>query len=73
MEAALFAFNSPLSKGATLADEVGGNLNPFLQDAIVCARTGSPSPKDAHVRQTPWDLVVVDEHTFGDLDSFRDR
>ena len=184
VEAALFAFNSPLSKGAILADEVGlgktieaglllaqkwaerkrrllvivpanlrkqwsqeladkfhlpsailesrtfnaavkgGNLNPFQQDAIVLCSYQFARTKDAFLRQTPWDLVVideahrlrtvykptnkianaikaaidgvpkvlltatplqnsllelyglvsvVDEHTFGDLDSFRDR
>ncbi len=184
VEAALFAFNSPLSKGAILADEVGlgktieaglllsqkwaerkrrllvivpanlrkqwsqeladkfhlpsailetrtfnaairaGNLNPFQQDAIVLCSYQFARAKDAYVHQTSWDLVVVDEahrlrnvykptnkianaiktaidgvpkvlltatplqnsllelyglvsvvdeHTFGDLDSFRDR
>ena len=122
IEAALFAFRSPLSKGAILADEVGlgktieaglvisqkwaerkrkillivpsnlrkqwnvelqekffipsslleaksfnklikeGNLNPFDQDdsVVICsyhfARNKSP-----YVKQTPWDLVVIDE------------
>ncbi len=122
IEAALFAFKSPLSKGAILADEVGlgktieaglvlsqkwaerkrkillivpaslrkqwttelqekfflpsvileaksfnqsvkdGNLNPFNQEdkIIVCsyqfARTKSP-----YVKQTKWDLAVIDE------------
>ena len=122
IEAALFAFRSPLSKGAILADEVGlgktieaglvisqkwaerkrkmllivpsnlrkqwstelqekffipstileaksfnqyikeGNLNPFDQDdkIIICsyhfARNKAP-----YVKQTPWDLVIIDE------------
>ncbi len=122
IEAALFAFRSPLSKGAILADEVGlgktieagivlsqkwaerkrkillivpsslrkqwnaelqekfflpsiiletksfnqyikdGNLNPFDQDdvIVICsyhfARSRSP-----YLKQTKWDLVVIDE------------
>jgi ERCC4-related helicase len=122
IEAALFAFRSPLSKGAILADEVGlgktieagivlsqkwaerkrkillivpsslrkqwnaelqekfflpsiiletksfnqyikdGNLNPFDQDdvIVICsyhfARSRSP-----YIKQTKWDLVVIDE------------
>jgi superfamily II DNA/RNA helicase len=121
VEAALFAFRSPLSKGAILADEVGlgktieagilisqrwaerrrkllvicpanlrkqwgqeladkfflpysiletktfneevkrGNLNPFDQARIVLCSFQFARTKDAYVRQTPWDLVVVDE------------
>lgn len=121
VEAALFAFRSPLSRGAILADEVGlgktieagillsqrwaerhrrllvicpANLRKqwaqelldkfFLPTAILEAKTfneeikrGNPNPfdqpkiilcsfqfvraKDAYIRQTPWDLVVIDE------------
>src|ERR1700682_155749 len=121
IEAALFAFRSPLSKGAILADEVGlgktieagillaekwaerrrrllvicpanlrkqwsqeladkfflpsviletrtfneairaGNLNPFQCDsAVICSYQFARS-KESYVRQTAWDLVVVDE------------
>jgi superfamily II DNA or RNA helicase len=121
IEAALFAFRSPLSKGAILADEVGlgktieagillaqkwaerkrrllvicpanlrkqwsqeladkfflpsailetrtfneairaGNLNPLLFDgAVICSYQFARS-KEPYVRQTAWDLVVVDE------------
>lgn len=121
IEAALFAFRSPLSKGAILADEVGlgktieagillaqkwaersrrllvispanlrkqwsqeladkfflpsviletrtfneairaGNLNPFQADgAVICSYQFARS-KESYVRQTAWDLVVVDE------------
>ena len=121
IEAALFAFRSPLSKGAILADEVGlgktieagillaqkwaerkrrllvicpanlrkqwnqeladkfflpsailetrtfneavraGNLNPFLCDgAVICSYQFARS-KEPYIRQTAWDLVVVDE------------
>jgi len=125
IEAALFAFRSPLSKGAVLADEVGlgktieaglllaqkwaegkrrllvicpsnlrkqwsqeladkfflpsdiletrsfndavrrGNLNPFdtnntAQKIVICSYQFVRS-KDPYVRQTPWDLVVIDE------------
>jgi superfamily II DNA or RNA helicase len=121
IEAALFAFRSPLSKGAILADEVGlgktieagillaqkwaerkrrllvicpanlrkqwsqeladkfflpssiletrtfneavraGNLNPFECDgAVICSYQFARS-KEPYVRQTAWDLVVVDE------------
>ena len=121
VEAALFAFRSPFSKGAILADEVGlgktieaglllsqkwaerkrrllvivpanlrkqwsqemadkfhlpsaileartfnehikaGRLNPFDQPAIVLCSYQFARTKDAYVRQTSWDLVVIDE------------
>ena len=121
VEAALFAFRSPLSRGAILADEVGlgktieagillsqrwaerrrrllvicpanlrkqwgqeladkfflpyailetktfneevkrGNLNPFDQPKIILCSFQFARTKDAYVRQTPWDLVVIDE------------
>lgn len=121
VEAALFAFRNPFSKGAILADEVGlgktieaglllaqkwaerkrrllvivpanlrkqwsqemadkfhlpsvilesrtfnefvrgGNLNPFQQDAIVLCSFQFARTKDAYVKQTKWDLVVIDE------------
>jgi ERCC4-related helicase len=121
IDAALFAFSSPLSKGVILADEVGlgktieagillaqkwaerkrrlliicpanlrkqwsqeladkfflptsiletrtfneairaGNLNPFQTDtAVICSFQFARS-KEPYVRQTNWDLVVVDE------------
>jgi SNF2 family DNA or RNA helicase len=121
IDAALFAFSSPLSKGVILADEVGlgktieagillaqkwaertrrlliicpanlrkqwsqeladkfflptsiletrtfneairsGNLNPFQTDtAVICSYQFARS-KEPYVRQTNWDLVVVDE------------
>ncbi|MCQ3950245.1 MAG: DEAD/DEAH box helicase [Planctomycetes bacterium] len=121
VEAALFAFRSPFSKGAILADEVGlgktieaglllsqkwaerkrrllcivpanlrkqwsqeladkfylpsailenrtfnefvraGNLNPFQQDAVVLCSYQFARAKEPYLRQTPWDLVVIDE------------
>jgi SNF2 family DNA or RNA helicase len=121
VEAALFAFRSPFSKGAILADEVGlgktieaglllaqkwaerkrrllvilpanlrkqwsqeledkfylssviietrsfneairaGNLNPFQQDAIVLCSYQFARSKEPYLRQTAWDLVVIDE------------
>jgi superfamily II DNA or RNA helicase len=121
VEAALFAFRSPLSRGAILADEVGlgktieagillsqrwaerrrhllvicpanlrkqwgqeladkfflpsailesktfneelksGNLNPFDQPKIILCSYQFARSKDAYLRQTPWDLVVIDE------------
>jgi superfamily II DNA or RNA helicase len=121
VEAALFAFRSPLSRGAILADEVGlgktieagillsqrwaerrrrllvicpanlrkqwaqeladkfflpsailetktfneevkrGNLNPFDQQKVILCSFQFVRTKDAYVRQTPWDLVVIDE------------
>ena len=122
IEAALFAFKSPLSKGAILADEVGlgktieaglvlsqkwaekkrnillivpsnlrkqwnaeliekfflpsvileaksfnqtvkdGNLNPFNQDdQIVICSYHFARAKAAYLKQTSWDLVVIDE------------
>jgi len=121
VEAALFAFRNPFSKGAILADEVGlgktieaclllaqkwaerkrrllvilpanlrkqwsqeladkfylpsiilenksfndivrsGNLNPFNQDGIVLCSYQFARSKEPYLRQTPWDLVVIDE------------
>ncbi len=121
VEAALFAFRSPLSRGAILADEVGlgktieagillsqrwaecrrrllvicpanlrkqwsqelgekfflpsaileaktfneevqrGNLNPFEQERVILCSYQFARSKEAYIRQTPWDLVVVDE------------
>lgn len=121
VEAALFAFRNPFSRGAILADEVGlgktieaglllsqkwaererkllvigpanlrkqwsqelaekfylpsvilenknfnetirsGNLNPFQQPSIVICSFQFARRMDAYVRQTPWDLVVIDE------------
>jgi superfamily II DNA or RNA helicase len=121
VEAALFAFRSPFSKGAILADEVGlgktieaglllaqkwaerkrhlliivpanlrkqwsqeladkfylrsvileaksfneavkaGNLNPFDQEAAIICSYQFVRSKEPYVRQTDWDLVVIDE------------
>ncbi len=121
IEAALFAFRNPFSKGAILADEVGlgktieaglllaqkwaerkrrllviapanlrkqwsqeledkfylpsvilesgsfnetiraGNLNPFQQDAVVLCSYQFARSKEPYLRQTSWDLVVIDE------------
>jgi superfamily II DNA or RNA helicase len=121
IEAALFAFRNPLSKGAILADEVGlgktieaglliaqswaerkqrvlviapanlrkqwsqeladkfflpsailenrtfndtvraGNLNPFQQNAVVICSYQFARRMEPYIRQTPWDLVVIDE------------
>ena len=121
VEAALFAFRSPFSKGALLADEVGlgktieaglllaqqwaerkrrllvivpanlrkqwsqeladkfflpsailearsfneairsGNLNPFLQDAVILCSYQFARSKEPYLRQAQWDLVVIDE------------
>ncbi len=121
IEAALFAFRNPLSKGAILADEVGlgktieaglliaqkwaerkkrilviapanlrkqwsqeladkfflssvilenrtfndfirsGNLNPFQQNAVVICSYHFVRKMEAYLRQTAWDLVVIDE------------
>lgn len=121
VEAALFAFRSPLSRGAILADEVGlgktieagillsqrwaerrrrllvicpanlrkqwgqeladkfflpfailesktfneevkrGNLNPFDQPKVILCSFQFARTKSEYIRQTPWDLVVIDE------------
>jgi SNF2 family DNA or RNA helicase len=121
VEAALFAFRSPFSKGAILADEVGlgktieaglllaqkwaerkrrllvivpanlrkqwsqeladkfhlpsvilenrsfnetiraGNLNPFQQDGVVLCSYQFVRSKEPYIRQTDWNLVVIDE------------
>jgi len=121
IDAALFAFRNPLSRGAILADEVGlgktieaglliaqlwaerkrrilviapanlrkqwsqeladkfflpsvimenrtfneaikaGNLNPFQQDAIIICSYQFARKSEPYIRQTPIDLVVIDE------------
>lgn len=121
VEAALFAFRNPFSKGAILADEVGlgktieaglllaqkwaerkrrllvlvpanlrkqwaqeladkfylpsvileaksfresinsGNLNPFEQEGIILCSYQFAKSQEPYVRQTKWDLVVIDE------------
>src|SRR5262249_50539569 len=121
IEAVLFAFRNPFSRGAVLADEVGlgktieaglllaqkwaerkrrllvivpanlrkqwsqeladkfhlpsmilenrsfndtiraGNLNPFQRDAIVLCSYQFARKTEPYLRQTPWDLVVIDE------------
>src|SRR5881396_1258009 len=121
VEAALFAFRSPFSKGAILADEVGlgktieaglllaqkwaerkrrllvivpanlrkqwaqeladkfflpsiiletrtfneairtSNLNPFQRDVIILCSYHFARAKEPYLRQTNWDLVVIDE------------
>src|SRR6266851_313426 len=121
VDAALFAFRSPFSKGAILADEVGlgktieaglliaqkwaerkrhllvivpanlrkqwsqeladkfylpsvileaksfnevvkaGNLNPFDQEAVIICSYQFARSKQPYVRQTGWNLVVIDE------------
>lgn len=121
VEAALFAFRGPFSRGAILADEVGlgktieagllisqkwaerkrrllvivpanlrkqwgqeladkfylpsailenrsfneairaGNLNPFQRDEIILCSYQFARTKEPYLRQTPWDLVVIDE------------
>lgn len=121
IEAALFAFHNPFSRGAILADEVGlgktieaglllsqrwaerkrqlliivpanlrkqwsqelaekfhlpsmilesrsfneavraGNLNPFLKNAVVLCSYQFARAKAPYLRQTAWDLIVIDE------------
>lgn len=121
IDAALFAFKSPMSNGAILADEVGlgktieagiilsqhwaehkrrlliicpanlrkqwsaelqekfflpsyileaksfneeielGNLNPFQKDGIIICSYQFARTKAAYLRNTAWDLVVIDE------------
>jgi hypothetical protein len=38
-----------------------GNLNPFQQQAIVLCSYQFACKKEPYLRQTPWDLVVIDE------------
>lgn len=121
VDAALFAFRNPFSRGAILADEVGlgktieaglllsqhwaerkrklliilpanlrkqwsqeladkfhlpsvilesrtfndairgGNLNPFVQTAIVLCSYQFARTKEPYIRQVAWDMVVIDE------------
>ncbi len=46
----------------TFSEEVNrGNLNPFDQPKVILCLFQFARTKEAYVRQTPWDLVVVDE------------
>ena len=38
-----------------------GNLNPFQQDAIVVCSYQFARSKEPYLRQTAWDLIVIDE------------
>src|SRR6185503_14751618 len=38
-----------------------GNLNPFQEEAIVLCSYQFARNKDAYIKQTPWDLIVIDE------------
>ena len=38
-----------------------GNLNPFDQPKIILCSFQFTRTKEAYIRQTPWDLVVIDE------------
>src|SRR5574341_1174638 len=133
IEAALFAFRNPFSRGAILADEVGlgktieaglllsqkwaegkrrllvvvpanlrkkwsqeladkfhlpsailenrtfnesirsGNLNPFQQDSIILCSYQFARKQEPYLRQTPWNLVVIDDYAFGDFKTYRAR
>src|SRR4030042_1078082 len=60
VEAALFAFRSPLSKGAILADEVG--LGKTIEAGIVISQKyAERKAKDVYIKQIDWDLIVIDE------------
>jgi hypothetical protein len=53
VEAALFAFRNPLARGA--------NLNPFQQEAAIIYSYQFARKMEPYLRQTRWDLVVIDE------------
>lgn len=38
-----------------------GNLNPFLHSSIILCSCQFARMKEPYIRQTPWDLVVIDE------------
>ena len=38
-----------------------GNLNPFQQDAIIVCSYQFARNKEPYLRQTAWDLIVIDE------------
>lgn len=38
-----------------------GHLNPFQQDAVVLCSYQFARSKEPYLRQTAWDLVVIDE------------
>ena len=43
------------------AAERAGNLNPFQQDAIIVCSYQFARSKEPYLRQTAWDLIVIDE------------
>ena len=38
-----------------------GNLNPFQQNAVIICSYQFVRKMEPYIRQTPWDLVVIDE------------
>ena len=38
-----------------------GNLNPFQQDSLIICSYQFARRMEPYIRQTPWDLVVIDE------------
>ncbi len=57
-----FFLPTAILESKTFNEEVkSGNLNPFDQPKIILCSYQFARTKDAYVRQTPWDLVVIDE------------
>ena len=57
-----FFLPSAILEARTFNDTVrAGNLNPFQQEAVIICSYQFARTKEPYVRQTPWDLVVIDE------------
>ena len=57
-----FFLPSQIIEAKTFNDEIkGGRLNPFDQERIVICSYQFVRTKEPYIRQTPWDLVVIDE------------
>jgi superfamily II DNA or RNA helicase len=57
-----FFLPSAILENRTFNDYVrSGNLNPFQQDAIVICSYQFARKMEPYIRQTQWDLVVIDE------------
>ena len=57
-----FFLPSAILESRTFNESVrAGNLNPFQRDAVVICSYQFAKKMEPYIRQTPWDLVVIDE------------